>query len=277
MSKAKINLFLALSLLVFVSLACGLGKKTTTTSSTNNNTTTATSNTKATKPPTTSGDDGTTTGVEKTKPAAGKGNVQGKVMYNDKPVEGIEVTLCEKFSTVLGIQCTGKTFKTKTDAEGIYVLANADPKLYEGLMAKVYNTNLYIFPREGVMTAQKFTVEADKTIFARDINLFKGDLKVTAPKAGSKVDANALNITWNEYPDADYYKVSTYPEAGSNGVSVMGERVDGTSYTVDKQLSNSKYYIKIEAFNSNDRKLAESSADVKFTVTGGADPATATK
>lgn len=30
-------------------------------------------------------------GTEKAKPEAGKANVQGKVLYNDKPVEGIEI------------------------------------------------------------------------------------------------------------------------------------------------------------------------------------------
>src|SRR5436309_7289215 len=38
------------------------------------------------------------TGTEKEKPAPGKGNVQGKVFYNGKPVEGIEVKLCETYS-----------------------------------------------------------------------------------------------------------------------------------------------------------------------------------
>src|SRR6476619_4707438 len=42
-------------------------------------------------------DDGTIpsgTGVEKEKPAAGKGNVQGKAFYNEKPAAGVDVKLC---------------------------------------------------------------------------------------------------------------------------------------------------------------------------------------
>src|SRR5258705_7108617 len=42
------------------------------------------------------------TGVEKVKPAPGTGNVQGKVLFNGKPVENIEVKLCETFSRFLG-------------------------------------------------------------------------------------------------------------------------------------------------------------------------------
>ena len=37
-------------------------------------------------------------GVEKVKPASGTGNVQGKVLFNGKPVENIEVKLCETFN-----------------------------------------------------------------------------------------------------------------------------------------------------------------------------------
>src|SRR5947209_14214348 len=40
-------------------------------------------------------------GVEREKPEAGKGNVQGKVFYNSKPVAGIEVKLCQTFSQYL--------------------------------------------------------------------------------------------------------------------------------------------------------------------------------
>ena len=40
-------------------------------------------------------------GVEKVKPAPGTGNVQGKVLYNNAPVENIDVRLCETFSLFL--------------------------------------------------------------------------------------------------------------------------------------------------------------------------------
>src|SRR5688500_13476921 len=62
-------------------------------------------------------------GVEKVKPAPGTGNVQGKVMYNGKPVPNIEVKLCEKFSQYIG-GCSGKTYTAKSDADGDYVITN---------------------------------------------------------------------------------------------------------------------------------------------------------
>lgn len=277
MSKSKINVLLALAAFIFVSLACsGLGKNDNQNSGATNssNSSKTASNVKKNTP--TSGDSDETTaddsssGEEKQKPAAGKGNVQGKVLYNDQPVEGIEVKICENFSTILGIKCDGATKTTRTDKDGVFVLADLDPKTYGGLTAKVFKSAYYVYPQEGIMRAQKFNVEADKTIFARDIHLFKDDVKITSPKSGSKVDAKAVELKWDAYPDAAYYKVSLYPEGG--GLSpVSNERVDDTTYAVNEDLTNGKYRIKIEAYNASDRKLAESSSDIKFTVTGGAE------
>src|ERR1700741_4403321 len=67
------------------------------------------------------------TGVEKVKPAPGTGNVQGKVLFNGKPVENIEVKLCETFNRFLG-GCSGKTFTAKTEKDGDYVITNVEPK-----------------------------------------------------------------------------------------------------------------------------------------------------
>ncbi|MDQ3801459.1 MAG: hypothetical protein M3384_18715 [Acidobacteriota bacterium] len=278
MSTAKINFLLALAVVIFVSLACGnLGKNETASNggggaNSANSGSTAANKGKNTNTTTTaeSGDDDSTSGAEKQKPAPGKGNVQGKVLYNDQPVEGIEVRICENFSTIMGIRCDGKTLTTKTGADGVFVLADLDPKTYGGLTAKVFKSAYYVFPQEGIMTAQKFNVEADKTIFARDIHLYKDDVKIVNPKAGSKADAKNLELKWEAYPDAAYYKISLYPDAGGLP-PISGERVDEPSYSVTEELANGKYRLRIEVYNARDRKLAESPNDIKFTVTGGAE------
>lgn len=275
MSKAKINFLLAVALLVFVSLACGLGKNSfKELVNSNSNSTISTSNTKTKTTP--KDDDGdteavSTSGAERAKPAPGKGNVQGKIVYNDLPAEGIEVRICENFSAIMGVECKGKTAQTKTDKDGIYVLADLEPKIYGGLTAKVFTSRYYIYPQEGIMKAKTFTVEADKTIFADDISLFKDDIKTTSPKSGAKVDAKNLELKWDAYPDAVYYKISLFPDGG--GLSpVSNERVDDPAYTVTENLTNGKYRLKVVAFNGKDHKLAENSGDIKFTVTGGAEP-----
>jgi hypothetical protein len=208
------------------------------------------------------------TGVEKVKPSPGMGNVQGKVLYNGKSVAGIEATLCEKFIR-FGGGCSGKTYTAKSDADGEYVITNVPPMTYEGLTVRVFDTDSYIFATTGLagLSSAKYEVAADKTLFVRPSHLFKSDLKVLNPKAASKVSAAGLELKWQEYPDAAYYKLSLYPSDSSITSPYIGQRVEATTFPADKPLPKGEYRIQLEAFNGSDQKLAESARDIKFTVT----------
>jgi hypothetical protein len=212
------------------------------------------------------------TGVEKEKPAAGKGNVQGKVLYNGQPATGVEVKLCETFSQYLG-GCGGETFTTRTDSAGEYLIKNVPPKIYEGLMVKVFETPYYVFATSGIIQSAKYKIEEGQTFFAPDTHLFKNDLKLLNPKAGSKIGAGNIEVNWAAYPDAAYYKFSIYADSSSEAKTeydYINKRVDGLSYILDKPLSPGSYTCRVEAYNGNDSKLAESPSDIKFTVTGEA-------
>jgi hypothetical protein len=214
------------------------------------------------------------TGVEKQKPAPGTGNVQGKVLFNGKPAPNIEVKLCEKFNRFFG-GCSGKTYTARSDAEGDYVVANVPPATYEGLLAKVFNEDSWVFATTGIggLSASKYEVAADKTLFVTTTNLFKSDLKTLSPKAGSKVSGQGLELKWDAYPDAAYYKFSLY--ATDSGVTspYINERVDGTSFTLEKPMPKGTYRWEIQAFNESNQKLAENDDDIKFTITDGPDAA----
>lgn len=207
-------------------------------------------------------------GVEKVKPAPGTGNVQGKVFYNSKPAENIEVKLCETFSRFVG-GCGGKTYTAKTDKDGDYVIANVPPMTYKALLAKVFDTDSSIFATTGLagISAAEYVVTADKTLFVRTTHLFKSDLKTVEPKAGSKVKAAGLEVKWDGYPDATYYKFSIFADDHAVTSPYIGVRVEATSYALDKPLPKGGYRMKVEAYNKDDRKLSESADDIKFTIT----------
>jgi len=252
-----------------------LGCNKSSSESTSNQPASANTGTTKTTPPTKPNADGTIpsgTGVEKEKPAPDKGNVQGKVFYNGQPVEGIEVKLCETFSQYLS-GCGGETFVTKTDSAGEYLIKNVPPKIYEALTAKVFNTNYYVFATSGIVASAKYKIEEGKTFFAPDTNLFKDDLKLLNPKAGSKIGGSNIEVKWAAYPDAAYYKFSIYADSSTGAATeydYINKRVDGLSYVLDKPLSPGSYTCKVEAYNSNDIELSQSSDDIKFTVTGEA-------
>jgi hypothetical protein len=230
---------------------------------------------KTSTPPTKPNADGTIpsgTGVEKEKPDAGKGNVQGKAFYNGRPAAGVEVRLCQTFSQYLG-GCSGETFTTRTDSAGEYLIKNVPPGIYEGLTVKVFDTPYYVFATSGLVQSAKYKIEEGKTYFAPDTNLFKNDLKLLNPKAGSKVGAGNIEVKWDSYPDAAYYKFSIYADSSTGAQTeydYINKRVDGQSYVLDKPLSPGTYTCKVEAYNSNNIKLSESPDDIKFAVTGGA-------
>jgi len=206
-------------------------------------------------------------GVEKVKPAPGTGNVQGKVLYNNAPVENIEVKLCETFSRFLS-SCGGKIYTAKTDKDGEFVITNVPPKEYEGLTVRVFDTDSYVFATTGIagIASAKYNVEADKTLFVSPTHIFKSDLKVINPKAGSTVSAQDLELKWEPYPDAAYYKFTLYPDDHQITPPYVKERVDAASFKVNKTLEKGTYRYQVEAYNSADRKLSETSDDIRFTI-----------
>lgn len=206
-------------------------------------------------------------GVEKVKPAPGTGNVQGKVLYNNAPVPNIEVKLCETFSRFLS-GCGGKIYTAKTDKEGDFVITNVPPKEYEGLTVRVFETDSYVFATTGIagISSAKYNVVADKTLFVRPTHLFKGDLQVVNPKAGSTVSGQDLELKWEPYPDARYYKFTLYPDNHQITPPYTNQRVDDASFKVNKPLEKGSYRFKVEAFNKADEKLSETSDDITFTI-----------
>jgi hypothetical protein len=209
----------------------------------------------------------TDSGEEKVKPAPGMGNVQGKVFFNSQPVENINVKLCETFSRFLS-GCGGKIYTARTDKDGVYVITDVAPKTYEALTAQVFETDSYIFATSGIagISAAKYEVQPDKTFFVTPINLFKSDLKTVNPRAGSKVAAEGLELKWSPYPDATYYKFSIYADDASVTSPYINERVEATSFALDKPLAKGTYRWQVSAFNKDDKKLAESPDDMKFTI-----------
>ncbi|HEX6126460.1 MAG TPA: carboxypeptidase-like regulatory domain-containing protein [Pyrinomonadaceae bacterium] len=269
--ETVLTLILAVSMLLGCKAMENLaGNQTSNTSNaTNANTTTAKANTEtsAVEP----NEDGTIpsgTGVEKEKPAAGKGNVQGKAMFNEQPAAGVEVKLCKTFSQFFG-GCSGETFTAKTDETGEYLIKNVTPGVYEGLTIRVFNTPYYVFATSGIVSAAKYNIEGDKTYFAPDTHLFKNDLKILNPKSAAKVAPDGLEVKWEPYTDAAYYKLSIFADTSTGAEApydYINRRVDDVSIVLDNPLKPGAYNLKVEAYNANDRKLAQSANDIKFSV-----------
>jgi hypothetical protein len=269
MSTPSKKLLTATLLLVGIVLGCKSSNTNTANSTNGNKNTSATTNDNSSGPD----DKGiihSAAGEEKEKPAAGKANVQGKVVFDSKPAPNIEVKLCEKFNQFAG-GCQGQIFTARSDANGEYLIKDVPPGVYEGLTARVFDTPYYVFATSGYVGSAKYQLDADKTFFAPNSNLFKSDLKLITPKAGAKVSSDNLEIKWDSYADAAYYKFSIYADEATGAKADyddINKRIDGTSYLLDKPLAAGSYRIVVTAYNANDVKIADSPDDIKFTVTG---------
>lgn len=205
--------------------------------------------------------------VEKAKPAPGTGNVQGKVLYDDKPVANIEVKLCETFAR-FGGGCSGAEHTARSGPDGEYVIADVPPREYQALLARVFDTDSFVFAQSGFVSAKAYTVQADRTLFVEPTHLFKSDLKLVNPASGSRVPPSGVEVRWEAYPGAAHYELSVNAEAAGTPSPVTGQRVDGTSFALPATLPAGTYRVSLEAFNAKDRKLAETPSGYTFTVTG---------
>lgn len=205
------------------------------------------------------------TGTEKAKPQPGKANIQGKVFYNLQPAANIEVRLCTQ-SNVFG-DCIGEKHITKTDAAGEYLFTDITPNNYE-VFVRVFQTKNYIFSGTYGFSPSKYKVEADKTFFVPLTNLFKSDLKVQNPKPKATVNGRELEISWDAYPDAAYYKVELLNFATRDNFLNNG-KIEATSYKVEQPLTDGGYRLRITAYNIVGTKLSGNGDGLEFTVKNG--------
>lgn len=112
------------------------------------------------------------TGTAKGTPKAGMANIQGKVFFNLRPVEGIDVRLCVESANLSG-DCIGKKYMAKTDENGQYLFADLEPRVYNGLFVRVFNTPNYVHTAKYGFLSLKIKTEADKTFFVPLTTLFK--------------------------------------------------------------------------------------------------------
>ena len=196
-------------------------------------------------------------------PASGKGNVFGEIRWNGAGAADLEVLLCADFSSFSG--CGGEEFLTTTDADGQYLFEDVDPGVY-ALSVRVFDSDDWLYISSGILSSAEFEVEAGETLTIGRQNIFKLDVNPEEPANGSKVAATEVTLKWQPYPDADYYKLSMYPDEGD--AILIDKRVNEATLTVDLLPVNCGYRWRVEVFNSDRIKIAEMAEDFDFVVDG---------
>jgi hypothetical protein len=195
------------------------------------------------------------------KPAEGKGNVFGEIRWNGSGAAGLEVELCADFSSFSG--CGSEPVNGKTDENGRYLFKDVDPGIY-ALSVRVFDSDDWLYISSGILSSAEFEVEAGETLTIGIQNIFKLNVKLLEPTNGSKVAGEEVLLDWNDYAEAEYYKVSMYPDEGD--AILIDKRVNETSLQVDLLPVNCGYRWSVEAFNSDRIKIAESAEQFDFVV-----------
>lgn len=196
-------------------------------------------------------------------PAGGKGNVFGEIRWNGSGAANLELSLCADFSSFSG--CGGEEFPAKTDENGQYLFEDIDPGIY-ALSVRVFDSDDWLYISSGILSSADFEVEAGETLVIGIQNIFKLNLTPRTPSNGGKVAAGEVQLDWDDYPEADYYKVSMYPDEGD--AVLVDKRVNESSIMVDLLPVNCGYRWSVEAFNSDRVKIAETAEQFDFAVTG---------
>lgn len=246
-SKKYPFLLLALFLLVGCGFGDVVGNGRSSTESTNSNT------------PNAANDDELT--YEGDPPTEGKGHVYGEIRWNGAGAEGIEVELCADFSSFSG--CGSEPIFGKTDENGRYLFQNVDPGVY-ALSVRVFDSDDWLYISSGILSSAEFEVTPDETLIIGSQNIFKLDVKLLEPSNGSKVAGEEILLDWSDYPEADYYKVSLYPDEGD--AILIDKRVNESSIRADLLPVNCGYRWSVEAFSSERIKIAETAEQFDFVV-----------
>ena len=206
-----------------------------------------------------------TSSLPRVTPAAGKGNVDGSVVWNGAGAADQEVTLCEDFQFIGG--CKGREYKTRTNAAGAYRFTGVEPGDY-ALAVRPFGADTLLYITSGVISARKFTVEANQTLEIRPQSIYKLDLALSEPKEAAALTGGAPTLRWPAYPAADYYQVYLAPDKG-DAIFVNTQTREPALPAAG--LLNCKYRWSVSAFNAAKTKIAES-GDQHFSVTGQAAP-----
>lgn len=196
-------------------------------------------------------------------PADGTGNVYGEIRWNGTGAAGLEVELCADFSSFSG--CGSKPVTGKTDENGRYLFKDVEPGVY-ALSVRVFDSDDWLYISSGILSSAEFEVEAGETLVIGVQNIFKLDVKLLEPTNGSKVAGQEVQLDWDDYPEADYYKVSMYPDEGD--AILIDKRVNESSLQVDLLPVNCGYRWSVEAFSSDRIKISETAEQFDFVVAG---------
>ncbi len=196
-------------------------------------------------------------------PSAGTGGVYGRLLWNGKPVEGIQIKLCDEIKFFGG--CQGSEYPAITDSYGVYAILNVPPRKY-GLTYRALDADNWYYVTSGILDAKDFEVPADQMVNVGDYNTVRVDVNIISPKEDEHLSIARPTVSWEAYPEAAYYELTFF--SGRGGSMISGMKLTTTSYTLDHDLQTCDYSFNVEAYNSQEIMIAENDGWRNFKIAG---------
>ncbi|MCL5429017.1 MAG: carboxypeptidase-like regulatory domain-containing protein [Chloroflexi bacterium] len=185
-------------------------------------------------------------------PAAGAGNVVGRLLWNGQPVIDLPVKLCDEIEFFGG--CQGQEYDTTTDSSGVFVFADIPPMTY-GLTFHSLESDDWMYFTSGILDARDFEVTAGDVLNVGDQNIVKFDVQLVQPAEESQVSQARPVLEWQAYPEADYYEITL---SSQRGYSIfLFDELQETSIASTEDLLNCNYGWYVKAYNDQGIQIAE--------------------
>ena len=200
-------------------------------------------------------------------PGPNFGAAHGRILWNDEGASGASSRLCQDYNWISGT-CSGRQYDTTAGTNGWYEFTDVVPDSYCHLV-RLAGEPVWWY-KSFIIGCSEITIRAGEVRRIDDFHVAKTDLALLSPADDSTLDTNQPTLVWAAYPFAAYYKVYLRRESPSSETILNWVRVDGIAITVPDPLSGGRYRWSVNAYNANDRRIAYSSRDYYFTVSGAA-------
>ena len=186
-------------------------------------------------------------------PATGdRGNVYGRILYGDKPAQGIVVSLYA-FIGPAG-DSIWHEYKDMTDHSGIYEFRNV--AVHDGYTFDVEIDENISSYKDYIPSLNKprVAVESGMNTALGDFYLVRNDLEILSPQYEAVIAEDKPTLEWSAYPGASYYEVTLRQHSG-NLTNDFFQTTD-TSLQMPLPLMACRYYWDVVAYNDEGKPLA---------------------
>jgi hypothetical protein len=189
------------------------------------------------------------------------GRVTGRLMWNGRPAAGVEVRLCDPAQLH---RCPRGSLSGRSDADGVFALEDVPSGAYAAAVQAPPGADFFYLTAGAFIDPAIYRVEAGTTLDLGVQPLYRLDLRIHPAEGASPAGAR---LSWEAYPEADYYEVSLAPAFGDPVLA--NARVASATLEVAEALPDCAYAWWVEAFDDQNGKLAENGRPGAFEVAGG--------